>query len=110
MTSRSTEDQAMFRAPTKFCLLGASMLALACNGQILGKTSHGSTGAGKPDPGDPADPGDPGVDPMTGGGGPKDPGMTPVTTPKPGEMPAGDPPSTIGGAQKCAVPGKPGPR
>jgi hypothetical protein len=95
----------MVRGLTKLCLISVPLLAMACTGQI-GERS--GPGPGGPDPGV----GGPGpVNPGNGGPGPVNPGNG--NGPGPGNMMeppgAGDPPSTIGGTQKC-VAGKPGPR
>ena len=91
----------MFRTLRTLCLVGAPMLAAACNGQILDGAGRGRDPSNKAM--DPADP------------GPDDPGMTPdpVTKPPvkpPAEPPSSiDPPQTISPGGKC-VANKPGPR
>jgi hypothetical protein len=99
----------MYRAFTKFCLVGAPLLAVACTGQIAERA--GTPGPGGPDPGvGGPGPGTGGPGPGSGGPGTSGPGTGngpgPNTMDPPG---AGDPPSTISGTQKC-VAGKPGPR
>jgi hypothetical protein len=93
----------MLRGLTKFCLVGTSLLAMACTGQIDERANGGGPGSGPgAGPSNPGTGNGPGTsNPGTGNGPTNPPGVDP-----PG---AGDPPTTISGTQKC-VAGKPGPR
>src|SRR6185295_4134527 len=95
------EDQVMFRALTKLCLVGAPVLALACTGQIADGTATG--------PG-PSKPGKTPGGSNTGGGNMETPPGGGNGNGNPTTMPPNlDPPATISGSNKCMTAGKPGP-